>query len=704
MSGQTPGITPGVPTIAPETEETKETPVGNAALAIIQDKCMSCHGSFPGSRKWINSWEYFRTNNLVVEGEPAQSSLYRYLTDNPEGYLPGYMPKGLPALSQSEIAVISAWIKSYGEGNASSGGSSGGMNNSGGGAGTNGATPLPVFAFSCGDERALSPRPSKLKRLSKKQFQNTFIQLLDVLPPADRGSITVELLPLLDGIPDDIRPNKILEALEFPGMDGSVTSAHVSSLFTIASEFARAVTSNTTRRVAFSMGNCVLGSSGADLDCLRNFIKKFGLRVFRRPLTNAEENTFEQFYLSQDPASAMNNLIVLFLLSPDFNYHLQIRGADNGAVGDGFTLSPFEIASKISYLYWQSMPDERLFSLALDGSILRDEVRRAEVERVFADPRTRDTISLFFEEVLGLDKTPDIDTAGSPSFMTFLDGLSFDSDSNSQPDKLRLKLEMQDEILSMVDYYVWNKNASFDELFTSGYSFAKSPKLAEIYKVKPWNGSPDDLIQFPTRSERRGLLGRAAIQLSGGSLKAKAHLGGKAISEWNCEDIPPPPPSVENVAVIPEPKADSTSREAFERLTAGGDCRGCHYKLNPPGFVMDRFDAIGRYQEVETIIDKEGRILARLPINSNAIFESIPGRSIEVKYPIDLFEEMVASGRAEACFATQFLRFAEREKEDLARDSCTLKTMHQTLDREGMQAMFKALGKSPSFVLVRRVD
>lgn len=239
MSGQTPGITPGVPTIAPETEETKETPVGNAALAIIQDKCMSCHGSFPGSRKWINSWEYFRTNNLVVEGEPAQSSLYRYLTDNPEGYLPGYMPKGLPALSQSEIAVISAWIKSYGEGNASSGGSSGGMNNSGGGAGTNGGTPLPVFAFSCGDERALSPRPSKLKRLSKKQFQNTFIQLLDVLPPADRGSITVELLPLLDGIPDDIRPNKILEALEFPGMDGSVTSAHVSSLFTIASEFAR---------------------------------------------------------------------------------------------------------------------------------------------------------------------------------------------------------------------------------------------------------------------------------------------------------------------------------------------------------------------------------------------------------------------------------------------------------------------------------
>jgi hypothetical protein len=192
--------------------------------------------------------------------------------------------------------------------------------------------------------------------------------------------------------------------------------------------------------------------------------------------------------------------------------------------------------------------------------------------------------------------------------------------------------------------------------------------------------------------------------LSGGTIKAKAHIGGKTIREWNCDDIPPPPPSIQNIAVPPEPKAESTSREAFERLTAGSDCIGCHYKINPPGFVMDRFDAIGRYQETETIIDRSGSILARLPINSNATFESMPGRSVEVKYPIDLFEEMVASGKAEACFATQFFRFAEREKEDLTQDSCTLRAMHQTLDKEGMQAMFKSLAKSPSFVVRRKLE
>jgi hypothetical protein len=521
---------------------------------------------------------------------------------------------------------------------------------------------------------------------------NSIIDLLAPLSQGNKQAILSIITPVINAYPDDSRSNALLDPAVFPSNDIRITANRVRQFYEIAIRFASEVSSNDTRVREFSHFNCNIGRVGADLTCLRNFIDRFGLRVFRRPLAASEKTRFEQIYMIQPVGrGALNTLVGVILMSPEFFYLTEVGGTGISSQASMLSLTDYEIASRLSYLYWQSMPDDELFQAAASGQLRTEAQRRIQIDRMFLNPRVKQTIEKFFADHLTIDKLPPINTANSPDFAGFANGFTVGVND------IALAEEMRQEIRDMVDYYVWQKNSSFADMFTSQISFAKGARLSQIYGVPQWNGSFSQLVSFPDKARSRGLLGRAAVQATGNTMKSMAHLGAKTIREWMCIDVPAPPSEVQNISQ-PPPTTTLTSRQLFEQLTSSPGCIGCHKILNPPGFIMERFDALGRYREAERVINSQGSLLATLPINSTVEIELNQGTRKTISSPIEFFEEMVASGRANACLAQQFFRFGNRIKESLSNDGCILKSMNDALNSTGkMQEMFKAVGLHPHF-------
>lgn len=655
---------------------------------IIDSQCMLCHSGVQGKEPaWQNNLQWLVASGYVKPGFPTQSRLYASLRGNTDNLLPASMPKVIPALSATQIQQIRSWISS---GNPAAPTPTSTPTPQPGMTPTTPPPPAP-FQFTCNESQL--PTVSPLKRLTKQQMVNSVFELLQPLASGNRIAVTSVLSSIIQRYPEDIRQNGLLEPAVFPSTDLRISGSRVRGFYDIALKFAAEVSSDDTRVREFSHFNCTIGRSGADLTCLRNFIDRFGLRVFRRPLTAAEKTRFEQIYMSQ-PAGrdSFRTLVGTMLMSPEFFYLTEVGGSGVSGQASMLTLNDYEIASRLSYLYWQSMPDDALFQAAANGQLRTEVGRKAQIDRMFTDARVKVMVEQFFEDHLTLDKLPAINARNTTDFAGFANGFQV-----SVADEA-LSEEMRQEVRDMVNYYVWQKNSSFGDMFTSQFSFAKGPRLAQLYGVPQWSGSPTQLISFPAPAQARGLLGRAAVQATGNTIKNIAHLGSKVVREWMCQDIPPPPAEAQD-AIQPPATTTQTSRQGFEQLTSPASCNGCHKSINPPGFVMERFDALGRYREAERVLSGQGALLASLPINSSAEVEFIPGVKKTVSQPIDIFHEMVASGRVNACLAQQFFRFGHRVRESVTNDGCVLKSMTDAHTSTGrMQDMFKAIGTHPHFV------
>jgi len=642
---------------------------------ILEQRCLSCHATLGG---WQNTETWYKNSGKIIAGNLAASSLYTYLASNPEGYSPAYMPRGLPALPSEEILLIRQWILGVDGGDS--------------------RPPSSQFEFSCANESLASTAP--LKRLSRTQLKNTFIDLLSPFTSVEQAEIYGSISAALDTFPADSPRKNFLEERAFSGTDLSVSGQHISALYESARSFASQVTSTLERRLLFSRGDCAFGSSGVGHTCLDNFISRFGLKALRRPLTSGESSDYAAYYLAQPSATAYRDLIVTMLMAPDFFYQREDAGVPEVSDPATLRLTAYELASRLSLLFWQTTPDDVLLAAAANGSLLTDAGYKEQTERLFSNPRTKETVDLFFDELLGTDRLPALNGINSPAFNSFAAGLEI------APGSTELVEQMRQELTDLIDHYVWQTNQNFSDLFLSPYSFARSPALAAIYGVQPWSGSHQELVPFPAEQQARGLLGRAVVQVSGSHLKETAKLGARILREWNCTPLGDPPADLMNQVRPPAYDPTKSTRQRYEDLTAPVSCAGCHAQINPIGFAMERIDALGRYREIEDIFDSSGIRVSRIPINSSVEFSPVPGSTTTVSSPIQVFRAMIDSGKAQACFAQQYFRFAHRAHEVLSEDGCALRRLHGELKREGgsLQGMLKQLVSSDDFKLRRLVE
>jgi len=535
------------------------------------------------------------------------------------------------------------------------------------------------------------PRPSAtdLRRLTAEQYRNTVVDVFAGVPVLDVQAVAGGAFSTLpaDGTANGSEP--------YTRMDGRLSPPHVEAYFDVADTIAKAFEASADARIAL-IGDCANDAALTDA-CIDSFLDGFASRAYRRPL---EQDERDRFHAMNDGTHAgpelVRGLVFAALMSPEFLYHVEVTGASMEG-DDRFALDGYALASRLSYHFWGSMPDDELFAAAADGSLLTEEGYLAEVERIFDDPRTRATAETFYRQWLRYDQVGGFKT--TPVFQAFADDPAVLADGPG------LIAAMQDEVDQLTSYYTWEVGGDFRALLTSDVSLTSSPTLASLYGVAPWDGQGEP-AHFSS-DERSGLLSRAAFLVTGSHETNPVLRGAIVRRRILCKELSPPPPSSLPPGALdpPEFKADMTTRQRYEEKTKNEPCASCHAKMNPIGFVLEQYDALGRHRTQERILDAEtGEQIALLDIDTSAVPQLLDGDKTEISEAAELMEGVADTGEVEACFARNYFQFTWGRK-DTGDDHCAVERVEKALagkadgtDGPGsLREALRAIALDPSF-------
>jgi len=547
-----------------------------------------------------------------------------------------------------------------------------GASSSAGQGGGSGATSHEAPSFSC-DANA-KPQPASLRRLTMSQYRNTIADFVAFATGSASEAATVlgELEGPLERLPLD-RREPTSEDLHgsYRRLDQALQQLHVDSYYDVSVATAAALTS--PARLGRTIGACATDAdSSDDAACLSEAIARLGQRALRRPLEAEEAQFYESVYGADKTANpaAYADVIAVLLNAPQLVYFVE-HGASAVASKPGvFELSGYELASRLSYQLWQTAPDAELLEPAKDGNLLEAATYRAQVERLLGDARARVALDEFFGDWLKVEDLPALDAKNAdPVFKAF---------AGSQLPSASLRQDMIDDVLGLLGYYTWQEPSGIATLFDSQSSFARSAELASLYGVPIWDGTAEPPA-LPA-GQRPGLLTRALF-LSTGSPNTRPIMKGLFVRKYIlCDSIPPPPPGAN--AKPPELQPGMTTRETVEALTQmpGTICNGCHATLlNPLGFATEGFDSLGRQRTAQRFFDAQGNAIGEKPVDTRTAPHVLSDSETEAAGPLELMQQVVASGKVEACLSRNFFRYTFARWEDLATDGCALETMRQSL-------------------------
>lgn len=402
--------------------------------------------------------------------------------------------------------------------------------------------------------------------------------------------------------------------------------------------------------LAFALTRCPEDARGTRLaSCVQSFVARFGERAFRHPPRPAVVTALVALHPDGerlDPRR-IGRIVATILQSPEFLYRVEHgQTAVVGAPGV-YQLSPFELAARLSYHFWNAPPDEELLRLARDGSLARHEVLVAQARRLVSDPRAGAVLQEFFFDYLGLDGVPQLDAnQGDPAFRTFA--------GRDLPGPA-LRGQVQREALDMALYSVEHDERLVD-LVTARRSFARSPELARILGASVWDG----VGAPPTLTNHPGLFTHPWLQASGTVRSRPIDKGTILRTRFLCEALPRHPSDV--FAEPPVETAGLSTRAAVVRVTEreGTSCRGCHAAyINPLGFALEGYDGLGRYRTEELLIDPHsvGEAIARVPVDTRVAPRVVLDDPRVVEGAEGLARHLVESGKLERCLARWLDRF-----------------------------------------------
>jgi len=431
---------------------------------------------------------------------------------------------------------------------------------------------------------AFTPAPGMLRRLTRTQFRNAL---------SDVFSYAVDV--------NQIDADSWDQNFASVGAAVVVTSDQGAEQYNTAIESAvDAVFSDATKRSQF-IGCTPTGKS--DDACLRGFVQKLGLRAWRRPLTSAELDGLAA--LAASAATTLNSPVegarwatVELFESPNFLYRPELGApAANGALRfDGY-----EMAGRLSFLIWNSLPDQMLLDQAASGMLTTPDGIRTAVTRMLGTTAGREAVGNFAEEYLRLDRLAT--QAKDP-------GLFPEYSANLQTAMIR---DVRDTWASVV----FDDQASVMSLFTTPKVVVNSD-LATLYGL-PTTGLTSTTFQprmLPADGPRAGLLTKAGLLSEFANQQSGSPtLRGKFIREaLTCQAVPPPPPGV-NLAAVDQPTTvPMTKRQRLEQHRSATACAACHALMDPLGLPLESFDAIGKYRTTDN----------GLPVDPTSTFDGQP--------------------------------------------------------------------------------
>jgi len=386
-------------------------------------------------------------------------------------------------------------------------------------------------------------------------------------------------------------------------------------------------------------------ASPADADCRTRFIREFGLKAFRRPLTDAEVQRYSSLFQKQDDFRRGAQIVVETMLqSPNFLF------LDPGSAVER---KSYARASRLSYFLWDSMPDEALLRGAASGELDSAEGLEQAARRMLASPRARDAVDEFLAQWLRFDLL-----------------LQQHKERRIFPQFNReLALAMIEETRRFVADIVWN-DRNFMELFTAARSFVNA-ELASLYNLPP-PASEFERVNFPHDSERSGILGQGTF-LAQTSKPAETSPTARGLfirERFLCQRVPLPPPGTNmNLPPLTEDRP-RTNRDRLALHVASESCANCHNLIDPIGYGFEKFDAIGARGEKFRIAfpraeDSEDKLKTmEVEIDTKGWVAGL-ARS-EFSSPKELGSILAATPRCQECIVKQLFRYAVGRAETAA--------------------------------------
>jgi hypothetical protein len=485
-------------------------------------------------------------------------------------------------------------------------------------------TPNAAAVFS-GDPGSSAPPPvlatSLLRRMSDSEYSNALADLFPTLHPA------------LPALPADV---------PVAGFDNAALGQQPSDVLiaryeTIATLYGQAATADTPSVVALS-GCADWSTSALASACAAAFISQEGRRLFRRPLADDEAARFlarfQQWQAAVDFPGAVQLTLSAMLQSPQFLYRPEPVPSGT-ATGTALPVDPYEMATRLSFFLWQSVPDDALLDAAGQGALGADDGIRAQMERMLADPRGKRALWSFHRQWLGLDQVLSAEGATRTAAV----------------DPLWTNFSQRDSVTES-ELFVENtltQGGTFDDLLTSSAAWVDG-EMARLYGLP----APADPTQWAPvmlpGSQRAGLLTRIAF------LAGYSHAGatsppvrGSAIElRLLCHlPISPPPGADLSQPTAPPDGGPETNRMLFEQRTSPAVCQACHHELNGFGFGLESYNAAGIYQTTD-----DG-----LPVDASGV---IAGTDVDGKFVggVQLSGMLAGSAVVHACATSEWVRFA----------------------------------------------
>ncbi len=330
---------------------------------------------------------------------------------------------------------------------------------------------------------------------------------------------------------------------------------------------------------------CNPASPADESACATKILSNLERRAFRRPVTSADLAPLLKFYEAGRKEAGFDfgiqKALERLLVSPQFLFRIEHDPA-GAAPGTVYHINDFELASRLSFFLWSSIPDDALLDAAQAGNLHEPAVLKQQVRRMLADPRAESLVSNFAAQWLFLRDVEGKD----PDLYLFRD---FD-------DGLRASFVRETELFLNS---ILLENRSVLDLMTANYTFVNE-RLAKHYGIPNVRGSHFRRVELPPDSPRAGLLGQGSVlALTSYATRTSAVLRGKYVLENLLASPPPPPPPNVPALKTEGAKGQMTMREAMQLHRANPACASCHARMDPIGFAMEHFDAVGKYRETD---------------------------------------------------------------------------------------------------------
>ncbi len=503
-------------------------------------------------------------------------------------------------------------------------------------AGSGSSNPLPPgTGFDTKSEcqklgTGLNPGPSPVRRLTRDEYENTIVELAsDTSKPGKNFPPEARALGF----------NNIADAQ-------TVTAVLAEAYQTAASGIAERATAK---------GSTLLGCSETDAACVDGFIQRFGSRAYRRPIAVDEAARLRKVYdwgtKNTTALDGVRMVIEVLMQSPDFLYRPEL-GA--GAAASGVVhLSSYEMATRLSYLFRGSMPDQPLLDAAAADQLKTPEQVLAQAQRLLADVRARDTFKSFHRQWLDLDAVAGIER-DPKLYAGFTDAIP---------------ALLQQETEAFIDHVIFEDGGKLSTLLTAPYTMANNA-LATFYGLAAPAGEAFAVVQTDP-AQRKGLLTQGSLlALQSKPLQTSPVHRGKFVREsLLCQFLPPPPANL--VITPPELNPSLTTRQRFGQHSADPSCAGCHQQMDPLGLGFEHFDAVGRWRQTENNlpIDATGKLVLT---DVDSDFDGAAA----------LADKLASSEQVADCMLKEWARFSFGRSETVE-DACTL---------EHTKAKFKEAG------------